>query len=140
MSFSTSNFIFQSANGQPIQFGYVGVYTLNEDWEPLQVGGVSNNPGIVNLRIANPNFGALNNCVVTLDIDPEYVNRVPYASDGASLLFSINGSNIHINIHSDGSMDVTNVYGSNPKAIGWGYSLGTIKNGGAASVFTCKLQ
>ncbi|MGR2663049.1 hypothetical protein ACUXVY_15815, partial [Chromobacterium haemolyticum] len=63
------------------------------------------------------------------------VNNVPYASDGASLIFGIDGSNAHINIHKDGSMSVAGIYGATPDIVKWEYEINKV---GGESTFYCK--
>ena len=91
------------------------------------------NQGIGWLKITNDSFDLEKNCVVTLSIDPKIVNNVPVASDKASLLFSVNGSNLHIDIHSDGGMKSTGTFGN--KSVKFDSTFGKV--GGDITVIKC---
>jgi hypothetical protein len=126
MGFTTATFRIVSKNGENLSLDYVLTYGIGDSWGDAWPDTCNNNPGIQNVNVRNASFNGEVNCIVTMDINPEYVNQVPYASDKASLLFSINGSNLHIDIHKSGGMKVTDVYGSDPKAISWNASLKSI--------------
>jgi hypothetical protein len=49
--------------------------------------------------------------------------KIGRASDGAFLLFSINGSNLHVGLNGE-HLTNTGVYGSNPGAVKWDYKPG----------------
>ncbi|WP_156187926.1 hypothetical protein [Chromobacterium sp. LK11] len=135
-SFLRTTFRFVSADGRSLNLGSVLVYSVEKEWTFLPEGvGPSQNPGIGNLAIPSRQFGSSSNCIVTLDIDPVIVNNVPYASDGASLIFGIDGSNAHINIHKDGSMGVAGIYGATPDIVKWEYEINKV---GGESTFYCK--
>ena len=93
----------------------IETYGNGNSWQVLAEGvppSSTNNPGIGNLTVTNKQLDISRNCVITLSIDAELVNKVPFASDKASLLFGVNGSNLHINIHKSGSMDVAGTFGN----------------------------
>lgn len=136
MSFTTATFRIVSKNGESLSLDSVRTYGIGDSWGGAWPSNSNNNPGIQNVNVSNANFNGEVNCIVTMDINPEYVNQVPYASDNASLLFSINGSNLHINIHKSGSMDTTGVYGSHPDAINWDANLHCISDANTIFVRT----
>ncbi|WP_338523660.1 hypothetical protein NUH87_28710 [Pseudomonas batumici] len=119
----------------PLRLIDVMVYTNANRWESMSSTHAPNT-GMSRLKIFNPDFdaGSEIKCWVELDIDPILVNDNKYASDGASLLFNINGSNLHINIHKNGGMECTGVYGSDPRTVNWAVKLGSV---GMISQITC---
>lgn len=42
--------------------------------------------------------------------------------------------NVHIDIHRGGGMEVTGIYGHDPEAVSWDY---TVKNVGETTTFAC---
>lgn len=137
MSFQQTTFILSTTDNKPLHLSYVMTYGAEERWvsmsEDLPPQGLENQ-GIGWLKVVNETFDTGKNCVITLAIDPVIVNKVPYASDKASLLFSVNGSNLHINIHKDGSMDTTGTYGN--ETVHFDSDLGKV--GGKVSTIICK--
>lgn len=133
----STNFIFHSKDGQQLSLNNISVYAVDKTWQTLSDGDpkASQNSGIGNPSIQNPVFGGSLNCLVTLQIDSVLVNNVPYASDGASLLFNVNGSNIHVCIHKDGGMKSVGVYGQDSKAVSWDADFDDV---GKTTNFVCK--
>ncbi|MDD1016550.1 hypothetical protein [Pseudomonas rubra] len=131
-----TSFNFLRQGDVPLRLENVLVYTNAGRWESMS-STYAPNTGMSRLTILGPDFDATSRakCLVELDIDPVLVNDNKYASDGASLLFNINGSNYHINIHKNGGMECTGVYGSDPGAVNWKGNLGAV---GATSYITCE--
>lgn len=138
MSFKKTHFVFKTDEAESLHISYVMTYGLNKEWVELHEGGCTHqssysNPGIKNLKIIDSVISMNKNGYLTVDIDPEVVNNVPYASDGASLLLSVNGSNLHINIHSGGGLKNTGTYGN--ESVKFDTDL---KNVGETSIITCR--
>lgn len=129
-------FYFVREGNVPLRLRDVLVYTNADRWEPMS-SSYAPNSGISHLVVVNPDFDSAPElkCVVEMDIDPVLVNENKYASDGASLLFNVNGSSLHINIHKNGSMDSTGIYGSDSHAVNW--SIKQLGSVGTASIITC---
>ncbi|CAM1340251.1 hypothetical protein [Tenacibaculum amylolyticum] len=109
-------------------YGVDGWVTMNQN-EPVQ--GMENQ-GIQYLNISSDKINLESNGVLHIQIDPKIVNQVPYASDKASLLISVNGSNLHIDIHSGGGMKSTGTYGN--KSVSFDCDFGDV---GEISTITC---
>ena len=102
----------------------VFVYNFSNLWVPLPGGQpASQNAGIQHLSIINPIFGPGGSCSITVGIDTMAANdptRSKWSSsDKASMYFSLGGSNLHIDIQSDGGLSNTGIYGSDPSAVTW---------------------
>lgn len=114
-NFQNTTFQFTTTDEIPLHISYVMTYGVDDEWvqmpenEPVQ--GFENQ-GIQFLNIASSIISRTTNGLLTIQIDPEIVNKVPFASDKASLILSVNGSNLHINIHKDGTMDSTGTFGN----------------------------
>lgn len=130
-----TKFCFVSEGDAPLRLLDVMVYTNANRWEAMSTT-YAPNTGISGLEVLCPDFDAASivKCEVVLDIDPALVNENKYASDGASLLFNVNGSNLHIDIHKEGGMECTGVYGADPRAVSWAVKLGSV---GMKSRITC---
>jgi hypothetical protein len=114
-NFITTTFKFTTDEATALNITYVETYGADGQWrimpEGLKPQGLENQ-GIGWLNTAQSIISTGTNGVVTLKIDPEIVNNVPYASDKASLLIGVNGSNLHIDIHGGGGMKTTGTYGN----------------------------
>ena len=113
--FKSTTFQFTTTDETPLHISYVMTYGADDEWLPMPenepVQGLQNQ-GIQYLNIASRTISRAQNGLLTVQIDPELVNKVPYASDKASLLLSVNGSNLHIDIHKGGGMESTGTYGN----------------------------
>jgi len=129
-------FVFSRKGNVPLRLENVMVYTNAGRWESMS-STYAPNTGISQLNVEGVDSEGFfrEQCQVSLNIDPVLVNDNKYASDGASLLFNINGSNLHINIHKNGGMDKTDIYGSDPNAVSWTVNLGGV---GSRSSITCE--
>lgn len=114
-SFQTTTFQFTTTDNTPLHITYVMTYGAHNEWVQMQEGqpvqGLQNQ-GMQYLNITSSTISQATNGLLTIQIDPKIVNDVPYASDKASLLISVNGSNLHIDIHSGGGMKSTGTYGN----------------------------
>lgn len=136
MAFQQTTFILSTIESKGLHLSYVMTYGADENWSCMNEGlppASLENQGIGWLKVANQTFDTSRNCIITLLIDSQMVNKVPYASDKASLLFSVNGSNLHINIHKDGKLDQTGTYGN--KTVKFDCKFGKV--GGDASEIFC---
>ena len=109
-------------------YGVDGWATLSPN-KPVQ--GMENQ-GIQYLNVSSDEISLSSNGVLSLQIDSKIVNQVPYASDKASLLIGINGSNLHIDIHSGGGMKSVGTYGN--KSVSFDCDFGDV---GDISIITC---
>lgn len=113
----------------------IQVYSANNTWEELTDKVLANGHGAQNAGIKSLTYKTLtiagNAPIIGMWIDAELVNQVPYASDNASLMFCIGGSNYHIDIQKDGNMRKTGIYGPTPNAVDWDGFLDKV--GGSSS-------
>lgn len=135
--FQTTTFSFVNGSNAPLTFEAIMVYNSNNEWQQIVPGTPSEpgNLGIMRPTISNPSMpNGGDTCTVTLDMNAEEINSSPYSSGGSSLLFSINGSNIHIDIHSNGQMESKGVFGVTPGAVNWSPNFGGV---GEMNNFMC---
>ncbi len=113
-NFKSTKFIFTTKQSEPLHITNVMTYGV-DGWEPLSVGlppqGMENQ-GIGWLDYYSKEISETSNGALSVMIDSEIVNNVPYASDKASLLISVDGSNLHIDIHKGGGMKATGTFGN----------------------------
>ncbi|CAL2077972.1 hypothetical protein [Tenacibaculum sp. 190524A02b] len=99
---------------------------INQEVQGFQNQGIQY-LNIINKKISANSTGDSNtNGVLSLQIDPEIVNQVPYTPEGASLLICVNGSNIEIDIHKNGG--IKSVGTSGDKSVTFEPDFGNVGN------------
>jgi hypothetical protein len=140
MSFLNTNFVFTNTGGEGnLSVNYAMVYASSDQWVVINPDGAppsyDENVGIGWYTLGNSTFGPLDHCTAQMRIDAGVVNKVPFSSDKCSLLFNVNGSNIHLDIHSNGGIAKKGIYGPNPKAVDWNCKLDKV---GGTNYFNLK--
>ena len=138
-SYLETTFIFTNKGAENLTLNWTMVYGDSKDWVFLEPDNAPPshecNPGIGWYTLDKSGFGPNETCTAKMRINAGVVNAVPFAPDKCSLLFSVNGSNVHLDIHSGGGIEKKGIHGPYPKAVEWDCKLHKV---GEANYFNLK--
>jgi hypothetical protein len=138
-SYLSTTFVFKNTGAVNLHLSDAMVYADSNAWVSLKPDGAPPsydcNVGIGWYSVSKPLFGPSETCTAEMRINAGVVNEVPFSSDKCSLLFRVNGSDVHLDIHANGGIAHKGIYGQDPKAVEWDCKLHKV---GGANEFHLK--